>query len=184
VQALGFGAARLGQSVAGRTCRPATRAFHYPDPGLAIGGELTRRTYHGPIMLGKRRNITSRDGIGRYFMRCDLITGKGGGSAMIGMPEGVRKLLVAYDVEGYGGRGKRQEIATQRRDAGEGALVVHRSQLLTIAASLMPRRTVPVVCSIFPQSTMLCCLTSGCAERHRRTETPAVSHCASCPRAG
>jgi hypothetical protein len=34
---------------------------------------------------------------------------------MIGMPEGVRKLLVAYDVEGYGGRGKRQELATQQR---------------------------------------------------------------------
>jgi hypothetical protein len=34
---------------------------------------------------------------------------------MIGMPEGVRKLLVAYDVEGYGGRGKRLELATQQR---------------------------------------------------------------------
>jgi hypothetical protein len=34
---------------------------------------------------------------------------------MVGMPEGVRKLLVAYDVEGYGGRGKRLELATQQR---------------------------------------------------------------------
>lgn len=33
---------------------------------------------------------------------------------MIGMPEGVRKLLVAYDVAGYGGRGKRLELATLR----------------------------------------------------------------------
>jgi hypothetical protein len=34
---------------------------------------------------------------------------------MIGMPEGFRTLLVAYDVEGYGGRGKRLEVATQQR---------------------------------------------------------------------
>jgi hypothetical protein len=34
---------------------------------------------------------------------------------MIGMPEGVRKLLVAYDVAGYGGRGNRLELATQQR---------------------------------------------------------------------
>jgi hypothetical protein len=34
---------------------------------------------------------------------------------MIGMPEGVRKLLIAYDVAGYGGRGKRQQLAIQQR---------------------------------------------------------------------
>jgi hypothetical protein len=34
---------------------------------------------------------------------------------MIGMPEGVRKLLIAYDVVGYGGRGKRQQFAVQER---------------------------------------------------------------------
>jgi hypothetical protein len=34
---------------------------------------------------------------------------------MVGMPRGVRKLLVAYDVEGYSGRGKRLEFATQQR---------------------------------------------------------------------
>jgi hypothetical protein len=31
------------------------------------------------------------------------------------MPEGVRKLLIAYDVVGYGGRGKRQQFAVQQR---------------------------------------------------------------------
>jgi hypothetical protein len=34
---------------------------------------------------------------------------------MIGMPEGVRKLLVAYDVEGYSGRAERLKITTQER---------------------------------------------------------------------
>jgi hypothetical protein len=40
---------------------------------------------------------------------------KTGGQTMIGMPEGVRKLLIAYDVAGYGGRGKRQQFAVQQR---------------------------------------------------------------------
>jgi hypothetical protein len=34
---------------------------------------------------------------------------------MVGMPAGVRKLLVAYDVEHYTGRGRRLEFSTQQR---------------------------------------------------------------------
>jgi hypothetical protein len=34
---------------------------------------------------------------------------------MVGMPEGIRKLLVAYDVASYGGREKRQQLAIQQR---------------------------------------------------------------------
>lgn len=34
---------------------------------------------------------------------------------MIGMPEGIRKLCVAYDVEGYSGRGTRHEFTAQAR---------------------------------------------------------------------
>ena len=34
---------------------------------------------------------------------------------MIGMPESARKLLVAYDVAGYSGRGRRREVASQQR---------------------------------------------------------------------
>jgi len=38
-----------------------------------------------------------------------------GGRAMAGMRAGVRKLVVAYDVEHYSGRGTRREYATQQR---------------------------------------------------------------------
>jgi hypothetical protein len=34
---------------------------------------------------------------------------------VIGMPEGIRKLCVAYDVEGYSGRGTRHEFSAQAR---------------------------------------------------------------------
>jgi hypothetical protein len=34
---------------------------------------------------------------------------------VIGMPEGIRKLCMAYDVEGYSGRGTRHEFAVQAR---------------------------------------------------------------------
>jgi hypothetical protein len=37
---------------------------------------------------------------------------------MAGMPAGIRKLCVAYDVERYSGRGTRREYATQQRLAG------------------------------------------------------------------
>jgi hypothetical protein len=59
-----------------------------------------------------------------------------GEHTLVGMPPGIWRLCVAYDVERYSGRGTRREYATQQRLADVLKLALHEAGLATDAYEL------------------------------------------------
>jgi hypothetical protein len=90
----------------------ATIPFNVKASDRGLVPVSVHMTYNYPDGLGSLRTCSQDDQVNVAVAQREEPAAQ---TSATGMPAGIRKLCVAYDVEGYSGRGTRREYATQQR---------------------------------------------------------------------